>query len=130
MNKAIRVTPMPGETAVYTLFNVEMKLLGIEKPAEIKEQRTGYMIVNLARGIKKDGIILPTGPQEIVIGHLLHVWIDPKFRRKKNGAGLIGALKEHADVIYAEPLTPEGRYLIEACGFTKADNMAMYMWVK
>ena len=129
----INVKPMNGEVAVYTFFDV-VPNYSDEKKEEVKgysRKRIAYAIITISRIEKKNGLTLPGGAvQTLVVAQIQHIWTEKERRREKCATSIIGAIKQHADVIYAEPLTPDGKKLIESCGFVRADNVDMYRWKK
>jgi N-acetylglutamate synthase-like GNAT family acetyltransferase len=117
--KTIRVTQLPGEPAVYTLFDEA-------------GNRIGYLVSTL-RVTTKDRKIITTVAQihQEYFAVILHVWIQKKSRRMGHGTSLVNALKKHADIIHAEPLTPAGGKLLKSCGFFKEnDQTSLYRWDK
>ena len=116
----INVQPLQAQVVIYTLFdNVP------------KRRRVAYCLATVSSVEKKNGVVLPNGKKLVsIVSQILHIWTHPQHRRKGYARNLLEAVKEHVDVIYAEPLTPDAKKLWMNTGFIKAKDGDMFRWTR
>ncbi|MFA5166863.1 MAG: GNAT family N-acetyltransferase [Candidatus Paceibacterota bacterium] len=100
---------------------------------EEKTELAGYCLITAAVKTKKTAIqLLKSSVESYKEAAIWHIYVDQKYRRKKYATALIEAIKASYDTIHTQALTPEGKKLLMATGFTVEgvgeDSVKLFRW--
>lgn len=116
---------MPAEKRVE--MNIHIDIIAVAQAPvqymawnEEKTELAGYCLITATVKAKKTAIqLFGSSVESYKEAAIWHIYVDQKYRRKGYAKSLITAIKANFDTIHTQALTPEGKKLLMATGFTR-----------